>query len=101
MDGISLFNPAHVMGIFSTFNEDALARATLYKGPIPAAYGGASSSVLDVGLDSGDPYSYHGALTVGILAAKIKASGPILSDKLTFAVSARRSYVDMFLKMVP
>ncbi|MDE5941754.1 MAG: TonB-dependent receptor plug domain-containing protein, partial [Muribaculaceae bacterium] len=101
MDGISLFNPAHVMGIFSTFNEDALARATLYKGPIPAAYGGASSSVLDVGLDSGDPYSYHGALTVGVLAAKIKASGPILGDKLTFAVSARRSYVDMFLKMVP
>lgn len=101
LDGISLYNPSHVMGIFSTFNDDALGSATLFKGPYPAMYGGATSSVLETTLMPGDMESYHASLTVGILAAKIKAEGPIVKDKLSFAVTARRSYVDAFLKMVP
>ncbi|MDE7142421.1 MAG: Plug domain-containing protein, partial [Muribaculaceae bacterium] len=42
LDGITLYNPSHVMGIFSTFNDDALGRATLFKGPFPAQFGGAT-----------------------------------------------------------
>ncbi len=101
LDGMTLYNPAHVMGIFSTFNDNALGSATLFKGPYPAMYGGASSSVLDVTLATGDMNKYHGAATVGILAAKIMAQGPLVKDRLSFAVAARRSYVDAFLKMVP
>lgn len=101
LDGITLYNPSHVMGIFSTFNDDALGSATLYKGPIPAMYGGASSSVLETALSPGDPERYHASATVGILAAKVQAEGPIVRDKLSFAVTGRRSYVDAFLKMVP
>lgn len=101
LDGITLYNPSHVMGIFSTFNDNALAGATLYKGPIPAIYGGATSSVLETTLNAGDMDSYHGSATIGILAAKLMAQGPIVKDKLSFAVTARRSYVDAFLKMVP
>ena len=101
LDGISLYNPSHVMGIFSTFNDDALGSATLFKGPMPAMYGDATSSVLETTLMPGDMESYHGSATVGILAAKLKAEGPIVKDKLSFAVTARRSYVDAFLKMVP
>lgn len=101
LDGISLYNPSHVMGIFSTFNDDALGSATLFKGPFPTFYGDATSSVLETTLMPGDMQSYHGSFTVGILAAKLKAEGPIVKDKLSFAVSARRSYVDAFLKMVP
>ena len=101
LDGIALYNPSHVMGIFSTFNDDALGSATLYKGPFPTAYGDATSSVLETTLMPGDMHTYHGSLTVGILAAKLKAEGPIVKDKLSFAVTARRSYVDAFLKMVP
>lgn len=101
MDGISLYNPSHVMGIFSTFNDDALGGATLYKGPIPAMYGGATSSVLETTLAPGDMEHYHGSATVGILAAKLKAEGPIIKDKMSFAVAARRSYVDAFLQLVP
>lgn len=100
-DGMTLYNPAHVMGIFSTFNEDALAAATLYKGPIPARYGNAGASVLDVALAPGDMERYHAGGTIGILAAKLKAEGPVVKEKASFAVAARRSYVDMFLKMVP
>lgn len=101
LDGISLYNPSHVMGIFSTFNADAIGGVTLYKGPVPAMYGGATASVLETALAPGDMEHYHGSATVGILAAKIKAEGPIVKDKLSFAVAARRSYVDAFLKLVP
>ncbi|MDE6418104.1 MAG: TonB-dependent receptor plug domain-containing protein, partial [Duncaniella sp.] len=101
LDGITLYNPSHVMGIFSTFNDDALGGATLYKGPFPAMFGGASSSVLETTLMPGDMREYHASASVGILAAKISARGPIVRDRLAFAVSARRSYVDAFLKAVP
>lgn len=101
LDGISLYNPSHVMGIFSTFNDDAIGSATLFKGPIPALYGDATSSVLETSLLPGDMERWHGSATVGILAAKLKAEGPIVKDRLSVAVTARRSYVDAFLKMVP
>lgn len=101
LDGMTLYNPSHVMGIFSTFNDNALGSATLFKGPFPAMYGDASSSVLETALAAGDMEDFHGTATVGILAAKIAAQGPIVKNKLSFAVAARRSYVDAFLKMVP
>ncbi len=101
LDGITLYNPSHVMGIFSTFNDDAIGGATLYKGPIPAMYGGATSSVLETTLAPGDMDHFHASATVGILAAKLKAEGPVIKDKMSFALTARRSYVDAFLKMVP
>lgn len=101
LDGIPLYNPSHVMGIFSTFNDQALGRVNLYKGPFPTIYGGASSSVLDTSLASGDLDSYSAGGTVGILAAKLYASGPVVKEKLSFNVAARRSYADAFLQMVP
>lgn len=99
LDGMTLYNPSHVLGIFSTFNSDALSRATLFKGPIPAQYGEAISSVLDAGLAPGNMQERHGAATVGLLAAKLKLESPIVKNKLSLAVTARRSYLDMFLKM--
>ncbi len=101
LDGMTLYCPTHVMGIFSTFSDQAIGRATLYKGPIPATFGEAASSVLETSLAPGDMSSYHAAGTIGILAAKLMAAGPIVREKLSFAVTARRSYVDAFLKMIP
>lgn len=101
LDGMTLYNPAHLMGIFSTFNEDAMGRATIYKGPIPATFGGASSSVLETFMRPGNMEEYHGSATIGILNAKLSAEGPIIRDRLSFAVSARRSYVDALLKLIP
>lgn len=101
LDGMTLYSPTHVMGIFSTFNDNAIGRATLYKGPIPASYGGATASVLDTSLAPGDMERYHASGTVGLLAAKVAADGPIVKERLAFAVTARRSYVDLFLKMIP
>ena len=101
LDGISLYNPSHLMGIFSTFNDQAISGATLFKGPIPAGFGGASSAVLETALAPGDMESYHASASVGLLAAKIKVEGPVIKEKLSFAATARRSYVDAFLKLVP
>ena len=96
VDGATLYNPSHMMGIFSTFNDDAMSRATLHKGPIPAHFGGATSAVVETSMKSGDMEDYHFLGTVGILNAKIAAEGPIVKDKLSFAVAARRAYVDLF-----
>ena len=101
MDGMSLYNPSHMMGVFSTFNEDAMSNATLHKGPVPVTFGGASSSVLETHMKAGHTENFNFSGTVGILNAKISASGPIVKDKLTFQVSARRSYADLFLKLIP
>lgn len=101
LDGATFFNPTHVMGIFSNFNEDALGGATLYKGLMPSYLGGATSSVLDIKLAPGNMERWHAGGTVGLLAAKVYANGPIVKDKLSLAVSARRSYADLFLKLVP
>lgn len=58
LDGITLYNPSHVMGIFSTFNDKSLAWATLHKGPIPTGFGGATSSVLETSLASGNTITH-------------------------------------------
>lgn len=101
LDGITLYNPSHIMGIFSTFNDNALGGATLHKGPVPAIYGDATSSVLETSLAPGDMEKGHGSATIGILAAKIKGEVPVIKDKMSVAVTGRRSYVDAFLKMIP
>ncbi|MDE5874920.1 MAG: TonB-dependent receptor, partial [Muribaculaceae bacterium] len=73
----------------------------LHKGPIPLQFGGASSSALETHMKSGSLEQYRFSGTVGILNAKIAADGPIVKDKLSFSVAARRSYVDLFLKLIP
>lgn len=101
LDGISLYNASHVMGIFSTFNDNAIGGATLFKGPMPSMYGNATSSVLETTLAPGNSESFHGSASIGLLAAKVKVEGPVIKDKLSFAVTARRSYIDAFLKLMP
>lgn len=88
LDGITLYNPSHVMGVFSTFNGDAIGRATLYKGPIPASYGEAISSALDVGLRQGNDEEFHGNATIGLLSAKFMVEG--LKDYVIINLPDRR-----------
>ena len=101
MDGMTLYNPSHLMGIFSTFNEDAMSRAILHKGPVPSTFGGASSAVLETYMKPGTPDKFHFSGTIGLLNAKASVEGPIIKDKVSFAVSARKSYLDLFLSIIP
>ncbi len=98
-DNAPVYNVGHLAGLFSAFNDDALGSATLYKGLLPAQYGGASSAVLDINGRTGDKHQWHGGATIGLLSAKATLEGPIVKDKLSFLVTARRSYLDAFLKL--
>ena len=99
LDGTPVYNAGHLGGLFSAFNDDALAAATLYKGLLPAQYGSASSAVLDIIGKTGNKSEYHGGASIGILAAKATFEGPIVKDKAAFLITARRSYMDWILKM--
>lgn len=97
LDGAPVTNSGHLMGFFSAFNSDAVRDATLYKGLMPAQYGGRTSSVLDVKMKEGNNqrYSFNGS--VGLISAKVNVEGPIAKDKASFFVAARRTYADALL----
>lgn len=98
LDGATINNAGHLLGFFPAFNPDILRDVTLYKGAMPAQYGGRTSSVLDINTISGDYEKFGGDAAIGLLASKFDLKGPIVKDKLTYYVSARRSYADLFLK---
>ncbi len=100
LDDATVYNAGHLMGIFSTFNDNAINSASLYKGLIPAQFGGGTSSVLDVNSANGNMQSYNINGSVGILAAKLSIDGPIVKNKASFFVSMRRTYFDMYLKLL-
>ncbi|MFV0290365.1 MAG: TonB-dependent receptor [Mangrovibacterium sp.] len=100
LDDATVYNAGHLMGIFSTFNDDAIQGASLYKGLIPAQFGGGTSAVLDVTSAAGSMTDYHLKGSVGILAAKIAVEGPIAKDKASFSIAFRRTYFDLYLKLI-
>ncbi len=101
LDNAPMYNTGHLVGLFSAFNDEALQTASLYKGQIPSKFGGATSSVLDISTKAGDMYGWHAGVSIGLLASKIVLEGPIAEDKASFILTARRSYMDMFLKLSP
>lgn len=101
LDEAPVYNAAHLLGFFSTFNSDAIKNVTLYKTGMPAQYGGALSSVLDVKMNDGNNQKFGVSGGVGLIAARINVEGPIQKDKSSFLISARRTYADMFLKISP
>ena len=98
LDGATVYNAGHLMGLFSTFNDDALMGASLYKGLVPAQLGGGTASVFDISTRSGSLSDYHFSGTIGLLSAKVVAEGPIQEGRSSFLVAGRRSYLDLFLK---
>ena len=98
MDGVPLYNVNHLGGFFSAFNADAIKGVTLYKGSFPARFGGRLSSVLDITTNNGNDKEYHGNISVGMISAKFNIEGPIIKEKTTFSLSARRTYGDILLQ---
>ena len=100
MDGMPVFNPSHMFGFFSIFNQDAVNDATIYKGDIPAQYGGRLSSVLDIRTQPGDTdeWSLNGG--VGFLSSRLGGKGPI-SDKTQLMATARAAYPTWVLRKIP
>jgi TonB dependent receptor/TonB-dependent Receptor Plug Domain len=97
-DELPFFNTSHVLGFFSVFNPDLVGTTTLYKGHIPARFGGRVASVLEVKLKDGNFSEWHGNIGAGLAAAKLKLEGPVLKNKLAVSFGARASYSDWMLK---
>jgi hypothetical protein len=98
LDEATVYNASHFFGFFSTFNSDAIKDVSLYKGGMPAEYGGRLSSVLDIKMNEGNNKNYTAEGGIGLISSRIKVEGPIVEDKGSFMVSARRTYIDFFLK---
>lgn len=98
LDEATVYNSAHLLGFFSTFNADAIKDVSLYKGGMPAQYGGRLSSVLDVKMQDGNDKKFGVEGGLGLIASRIKAEGPLVQNKSSFMISARRTYIDLLLK---
>ena len=97
LDGVPLYNVSHMGGFFSAFNTDAIKNVTLYKGSFPARFGGRLSAVLDVTQNNGNDKELHGNASIGLISAKFSLEGPIVKEKTTFSISARRTYAELFI----
>ncbi|HEU5147214.1 MAG TPA: TonB-dependent receptor, partial [Chryseosolibacter sp.] len=98
IDEAPVYDPSHLFGLFSVFNADVIKDSELYKGGIPARFGGRLSSILEVRTKDGNNKTFDLTGGIGLLASRVAIEGPIVKEKSSFVVSARRSYVDLFLK---
>lgn len=98
IDEAPVYDPSHLFGLFSVFNADVIKDSELYKGGIPARFGGRLSSILDVRTKDGNNKNLALTGGIGTLASRFAVEGPIKKDKSSFIVSGRRSYADLFLK---
>lgn len=96
LDGAPLYNPMHLLGVFSTFNSSVLKDVTLYKGAFPARYAGRLSSVVDISTKDGNMNELHGDFSIGLLSTQLTLEGPLKKGKTSFVISGRRSYPDLF-----
>lgn len=99
LDDVPIFNVNHMFGYFSVFDSDALKSIQFYSGGYPAKFGGRNSSVLDLKLKDGNKYEYHGNVTVGLVSSKLFLEGPLKREKSSFMLSARRTYIDLPMRL--
>lgn len=99
LDEAAVYNASHLMGFFSVFNSDAIKDVSVYKGNEPAEYGGRLASVLDIKMKDGNDKKFSVNGGIGLISSRLTVEGPIVKDKGSFVISARRTYADMFLKL--
>lgn len=99
LDEAPVYNASHLLGFFSTFNSDAIKDVSVYKGGMPAQYGGRLASVLDIKMNDGNRKEFTAEGGIGLISSRLKVEGPIVKDKGSFMVSARRTYLDAFFKL--
>lgn len=97
LDEATVYNAAHLMGFFSVFNPDAIKDVQIYKGGIPAQYGGRLSSVVDIRMKDGNSRRFSGTGGIGSISSRLTLEGPLQEDVSSFVVSGRRTYADLFL----
>lgn len=100
LDEATIFNSSHLFGFFSVFNPDAIKDVKLFKGGIPARYGGRVSSVLEIFQKEGNSKEFKVNGGIGAVASRILAQGPIVKDRAAFLIGGRASYAHLFLPLI-
>lgn len=95
LDEANIYNASHLLGFFSVFNGDAIKNVNLYKGNMPAQYGGRLSSVLDISMKDGNNQEFEVDGGIGVIASRLAIQGPIIKNKASFIISGRRTYIDV------
>lgn len=100
LDEAPIYNASHLLGFFSVFNSDALKDIKLYKGGIPAKYGGKVSSVLDIRMKDGNSKKWRASGGIGLISSRLAVEGPLAKDKSSIVISGRRTYLDLIARAV-
>lgn len=98
LDEAPVYNSSHLLGFFSVFNSDAVKDIKLYKGAIPSRYGGRLASLLDVRMKEGNNKQFEVSGGIGTIFSRIAVEGPLIKEKASFVVAARRSYIDVLAR---
>jgi hypothetical protein len=101
LDEATVYNASHFLGFFSVFNPDAIKDIELYKGGIPAEFGGRLASIVDVRMKDGNSKNFAASGGIGSISSRLTLEGPIIKDKASYIISGRRTYADLFLKLSP
>ena len=94
LDEAPVYNASHLMGFFSVFNSDAVKDIQVYKGGIPAEYGGKASSVIDIRMKDGNTQDFHAEGGIGSISSRLTLEGPVIRDRWSYILSGRRTYAD-------
>lgn len=97
LDGVPVYNVNHLWGFMSAFNNDAIKDTRLYKGNLPARFGGRLGSVLDVSMKEGNLHKQTGTFSLSPIAGRFTLEGPVVNEKVSFMVSARKTWLDALL----
>ncbi len=100
LDGVPVYNVSHLFGFFSVFNADAINNVNVIKGGFPARYGGRLSSVIDISMKEGNNQKFQGEGSIGLISSKLTLEGPIKSEKTSFIISGRRTYIDLLARPI-
>jgi hypothetical protein len=101
LDEATVYNPSHLLGFFSTFTSEAIKDVSVYKGGFPAEFGGRLSSVVNIKMNEGNNKEFHVLGGIGLIASRLSLEGPLLKHKGSFMITARRTYADLFLNLLP
>ncbi len=100
LDEAPIYSAAHLAGFFSIFNSDAIKDVTIFKGGIPACYGGRASSVLDIKMNNGNNKKFSSSGGIGLVSSRLTLEAPLIKDKMSFIISGRRTYADLIARLV-
>jgi hypothetical protein len=100
LNKIQIYNTSHLFGFFPAFNSDIIKDFSIYKGHVPAQYGGRLASVFNITTLQGNKKKFAARGSVSPIAGSLSVEGPVKKDTSSFLLSARSSYSDWLLRRV-